>query len=217
MQRQKSNHSIISLLSRWTFIFFITFNSYHLNAEQNAGLMNSCDLRNLETLNIDSFDNCTQKQLDDYYLKLNTGTKLPKGDFNRKVQLASVSNLKNLLKSFGHEFEEYFLERLWKGKSFIRDNNNQVILFNRIIKNYPMFPAHVYIGQSLFDSSHSSIVIDYKHNEDIEGYRPSLDWLVNDRGLAIRDEIRKVKKSLYLGRAYVKDKFLLNFVLESTL
>ena len=59
-----------------------------------------------------------------------------------------------------------------------------------------MFPAHVYIGKSLFDSAQPSIVIDYKNNQDIEGYRPAIDWLVNKNGLAIRDEIRKVRKGL---------------------
>ncbi len=200
-------------VSHWTLFIIVFFYPLLLNAKS----INLCDLRNSEALNLESFDSCTQKQLDQYYLTLETGTQIPNGVFNGKVQIANSQNFKKFLSHFNHEPEEYFLERLWKGKSFSKSQNNQSILFNRIIKNYPMFPAHVYIGKSLFDSAQPSIVIDYKNNQDIEGYRPAIDWLVNKNGLAIRDEIRKVRKGLYLGRAYVKDKFLLNFVLESTL
>jgi hypothetical protein len=206
---QKSKY----LISHWTLFTIVFFSPLLLNAKS----INSCDLRNSEALKINSFDHCTQMQLDQYYLSLKTGTQIPNGVFNGKVQIGNSQNFKKFLSSFNHEAEEYFLERLWRGKSFSQTHNNQSILFNRIIKNYPMFPAHVYFGKSLFDSDQPSIVIDYKNNQDIEGYRPAIDWLVNENGLAIRDEIRKVRNGLYLGRAYVKDKFLLNFVLESTL
>ena len=76
-----------------------------------------------------------------------------------------------------------------------------------------LFPAKLYCGQSLLDGRREAIVIDYAYNDSIAGYQPKPDDLVNRHGLQIRDEIRMIRPGFYLGRAYVKKVFLLNFML----
>ena len=122
---------------------------------------------------------------------------------------------------------------LWKGKVFFR---SQGILRNRIEDlaivrlffpdagtipkltfdgdtTWLLFPARVSCGDSRFDPSRPSIVIDYAKGPEIEGYRPVPDKLAGSEGLNIRDEIRLVRPGFYLGRAYFGDTFGLNFTL----
>lgn len=133
-------------------------------------------------------------------------------------------------------------ERLWKGKVFNRDTRvlrnmirdrwilekvlrtdldsaeKVVVAGKRSWLFFPMkawllFPAKLYCGQSLLDSRRESVVIDYAFNDDIEGYRPNVDFLVARQGLHIRDEIRMIRPGFYLGRAYFGRVFGLNFTL----
>jgi hypothetical protein len=76
-----------------------------------------------------------------------------------------------------------------------------------------LFPAKLHCGQSLLDGRRESIIIDYAYNDGLPGYQARPDDLVNRHGLQIRDEIRMVRPGFYLGRAYAKKIFLLNFVL----
>jgi hypothetical protein len=78
-----------------------------------------------------------------------------------------------------------------------------------------LFPAKLYCGQSLIDSRRESIVIDYAFSDELPGYREKPDFLAGRRGLKVRDEIRMVRPGLYLGRAYMDNAFILNFVLYS--
>ena len=121
----------------------------------------------------------------------------------------------------------------WRGKAFFR---SQGILRNRIedlailrpIVTDPdtipkltfdgqttwlLFPAAVSCGESRLDPTRRSIVIDYARGPEIEGYRPMPDRLAGPEGLNIRDEIRRVRRGFYLGRAYFGDRFALNFTL----
>ncbi len=183
-----------------------------------------CDLRQRHSLNKESFDACSQEVLDEFYLKLNWGSKIPQGFFEGRVQLARrqlpaknlIARLRQFVPGYVREQEELLMERFWRGKVFYTTNTSQPILWNRILKKSEAFPAHVYVGESLFDTQKNSLVIDYLSNQDIEAYKPSRDWLVNSRALAIRDEIREVRPGLYLGRAYVRGKFFLNFILEKS-
>ncbi|MBC7661171.1 MAG: hypothetical protein H7249_15850 [Chitinophagaceae bacterium] len=99
---------------------------------------------------------------------------------------------------------------IWKGKIF---QNETQSLTNRIglMKQYP---AHVFCGQSLLDSRRESTILDYNLAEDLSHYNPMIDWQMTRRGLGVRDEIRMVHPGLYLGRAYVRNMFALNFVIE---
>lgn len=76
-----------------------------------------------------------------------------------------------------------------------------------------LFPAKLYCGQSLLDGRREAVIIDYAYNDGLPGYQARPDDLVNRHGLQIRDEIRMIRPGFYLGRAYAKKVFLLNFIL----
>ncbi len=76
-----------------------------------------------------------------------------------------------------------------------------------------LFPAKLYCGQSLLDGRRESIIIDYAYNETMPGYQEHPDALAGRNGLQVRDEIRMIRPGFYLGRAYLKKAFLLNFML----
>lgn len=78
-----------------------------------------------------------------------------------------------------------------------------------------LFPSHVYCGHSLVDRNRQAVIIDYAHGDRFKPYIPAVDGLAGRDWLQIRDEIRLVKPGLYLGRAYVGEIFLLNFLLEN--
>ncbi|HEY4369872.1 MAG TPA: hypothetical protein VGN07_21735 [Steroidobacteraceae bacterium] len=123
---------------------------------------------------------------------------------------------------------------LWRGKVFYRE---QRLLRNRIEdlqvlkpiidgdlstipkidvdseRQWLMFPARLYCGQSLLDSRRESIIIDYAFTDELPGYRERPDYLAGRNGFQIRDEVRMVRPGFYLGRAYAGKAFLLNFTL----
>lgn len=121
---------------------------------------------------------------------------------------------------------------LWKGKVFYRE---QRLLRNRIedltlvsallgedrarieqlkgTGDALFFPAKLYCGQSLLDGRRESIIIDYAFTDELPGYIEPIDRLVGRHGLQIRDEIRMVRPGFYLGRAYIRRAFALNFTL----
>jgi hypothetical protein len=122
---------------------------------------------------------------------------------------------------------------LWKGKVFFR---SQGVVRNRIedaaiLKallpdsgtipkltfdgqtTWLLFPAAASCGDSRFDPTRRSIVIDYAKGPQIEGYRSVPDDLAGPSGLNVRDEIRRVRAGFYLGRAYFGQRFALNFTL----
>lgn len=129
---------------------------------------------------------------------------------------------------------EHIAEAIWKGKVFYR---TQRVLRNRIndlaiLKPFfgddtksiqklevdgkdawLLFPAKLYCGQSLLDSRRESVIIDYAFTDDLPGYREKPDALAGREGLVIRDEIRMIRPGFYLGRAYMKKVFVLNFTL----
>ncbi len=129
---------------------------------------------------------------------------------------------------------EHIAEAIWKGKVFYRD---QSVLRNRINdlsilkpfiggeteslqkidvdgkEAWMLFPAKLYCGQSLLDGRRESVIIDYAFTDDLPGYREKPDALAGREGLVIRDEIRMVRPGFYLGRAYMKKVFVLNFTL----
>ncbi len=131
---------------------------------------------------------------------------------------------------------EHIGEFIWKGKVFYR---NEGVLRNRIedllalkpivgpdvekIKKldvdgkdaWLLFPAKLYCGQSLLDGRRESVIIDYAFTDDLPGYREMPDVLAGREGLEIRDEIRMIRPGFYLGRAYIKKVFALNFTLYS--
>jgi hypothetical protein len=122
---------------------------------------------------------------------------------------------------------------LWKSKVFFR---SQGILRNRIedlaiLKpiisdsdsipkltfdgdtTWLLFPARLSCGASRLDPGRRSILIDYSRGSEVEGFRPVPDKLAGPEGLNIFDEVRLVRRGLYLGRAYFGSRFALNFTL----
>jgi hypothetical protein len=191
----------------------------------------------------ESIRRLTQEQIDQLYRRLSSGPIpdgpfrgdmfVPKdadgnatiGDVADPVPplLRNVSAMK--LRRIGLAF--------WRGKVFFR---SQGILRNRIedlailrpiIGNtdriqkltfdgqttWLLFPAKVSCAESRLDTSQRSVVIDYSKGSEVEGYREVPDKLAGPEGLNIRDEIRVIRRGLYLGRAYFGPKFALNFTL----
>ena len=129
---------------------------------------------------------------------------------------------------------EHVAEALWKGKVFdrshriLRNRINDLAILKPLVGSdvgaiqkhevdgkdtWLLFPAKLFCGQSLLDGRRESIVIDYAFSDDLPGYREKPDALAGRDGFEIRDEIRMVRPGLYLGRAYVKRVFVLNFTL----
>ncbi len=159
----------------------------------------------------------------------------PKGTSER-ARVAEIAG--GGIKGFVVDLKAAKLERLgevvWKGKVFDRDHR---VLRNRIqdltiLKplvgpdirtiqkleidgkdTWLLFPAKLYCGQSLLDGRRESIIIDYAFTDDLPGYREKPDILAGREGLDIRDEIRMIRPGFYLGRAYMKKVFMLNFAL----
>ncbi len=125
-------------------------------------------------------------------------------------------------------------ERLWKGKKFDRENLElrNIIQFETTLaailgvdqdaipreelfgrNSGLLFAATLSCGESLLDPRRESVIIDYANNDRMQGYIEPIDSLVGRDGLAIRDEIRLVRPGFYLGRAYVRGDFALNFTL----
>ncbi len=159
----------------------------------------------------------------------------PKGSSER-ARLAEIvgGGIKGFIVDRKAATLEHIGEFIWKGKVFYRTEG---VLRNRIedllllkpivgpdvekIKKlevdgkdaWLLFPAKLYCGQSLLDGRRESVIIDYAFTDDLPGYREMPDVLAGREGLDIRDEIRMVRPGFYLGRAYIKKVFALNFTL----
>ncbi|MGD9726238.1 MAG: hypothetical protein AB7G68_12245 [Nitrospiraceae bacterium] len=129
---------------------------------------------------------------------------------------------------------EHVAEAVWKGKVFdrphriLRNRINDLTILKPLVgpdvgsiqklevdgkDTWLLFPAKLYCGQSLLDGRRESIIIDYAFTDDLPGYREKPDALAGRDGFEIRDEIRMVRPGFYLGRAYMKKLFVLNFTL----
>lgn len=188
-----------------------------------------------------TLDSWSQDELDLLYGLLPSGP-IPHGSFDGTIVMAQGGPLSFLAYKYGAEraeklrsWLESFGERIWKGKVF---NRRTMVLQNRIhltpLRSHLWFPAKLFCGQSRIDSRRESIIIDYAYNETLEGVegmygkgavyggdnspalRKPLDRIVGRNHLNIRDEIRMVRPGVYLGRAYISNAFVLNFVLEKS-
>lgn len=191
----------------------------------------------------DNFRALSQEQVDQIYTRLSSGAIPDgpfRGDlfFPRdRDGNASVRDLPDPAPRVLANVATMKVERLggalWKGKVFFR---SQGILRNRIedlalLKplitdnatipklsfdgetTWLLFPAKISCGDSRFDPTRRSVVIDYSRGAEVEGFRPVPDNLAGPEGLNIRDEVRIVRRGFYLGRAYFGDRFALNFTL----
>jgi hypothetical protein len=159
----------------------------------------------------------TQAELDTFYAQLASGP-IPNGEFHGtaifdKSDDNQAEKIFAILfpYGFGENFIKQLGVRFWKGKIFDAQEGRLTNRFAGIKR----FPASMFCGQSLLDSRRESIVLDYNYADQLPTYVPLVDWSMTRYGLGIRDEIRMVRPGLYLGRAYIKGTFALNFVLES--
>ena len=185
----------------------------------------------------------TQDQLDQIYKRLSAGPIpdgpfrgdlfFPRGG-NRKASVGELAGGgSDLVTKIAAMPAERLGRALWRGKVFFR---SQGILRNRIedlaflkaiipdpqtipkltfdgATTWLLFPAKLSCGESRLDQANRSIVIDYSKGSEVEGYREIPDKLAGPEALDIRDEVRQVRPGLYLGRAYFRNQFRLNFTL----
>jgi len=200
------------------------------------------DAERLE-LTPDSIRQLTQEQIDQLYVRLSSGPIpdgpfrgdlfFPK-DSDGHARLLDVADpVPPLLRDVAAREIRELGRAFWRGKVFFR---SQGILRNRIedlailepiIGNtdgiqrltfdgqttWLLFPALLSCGESRLDPSQRSVVIDYARGKEVEGYRDIPDKLAGPEGLNIRDEVRTIRRGLYLGRAYFGGKVGLNFTL----
>ncbi|MEO5822087.1 MAG: hypothetical protein ABIT71_16405, partial [Vicinamibacteraceae bacterium] len=122
---------------------------------------------------------------------------------------------------------------LWRGKMFFREEGalrnriEELAVLKAIIRDaesiptvtfegkttWLLFPAKLSCGASRFDAAHKSIVIDYSKGSTVKGYREVPDALAGPERLDIFDEVRLIRPGFYLGRAYFRGAFGLNFTL----
>jgi hypothetical protein len=185
----------------------------------------------------------SQEQVDQIYTRLNAGPIPDgpfRGDLffprdrNGRARVRDVSDPgPNVVGPLAALPIEDLGRMFWRGKVFFR---SQSIVRNRIedlaiLKpiisesdtipkltfdgqtTWLLFPARLSCGDSRFDPTRHSIVIDYAETDQIEGYRPVPDKIAGREGLRIRDEVRVVRPGFFLGRAYFGPRFGLNFTL----
>jgi len=195
------------------------------------------------SLTADSLKQFAQPELDAIYKSLSPGAIpdgpfrgdlfFPRGA-NKDLKIADVApNLPVALSAAAAMPFEKLGRVLWKGKVFfkstgvLRNRIDDLALLKPLIKDsssipkltfdgattWLLFPARVSCGASLLEPARRAIVIDYSKGPEIEGYRQVPDGLAGPDALDIHDEIRVVKPGLYLGRAYFRGTFRLNFTL----
>jgi hypothetical protein len=195
------------------------------------------------SLTADSLRRLSQVQIDQIYARLSTGPMPDgpfRGDlfFPRDAPgHTHVSDLSPTLPTELAVIAAMPVEQLgrvfWKGKVFfkadgiLRNRIEDLAILKPLIKDsatiprltfdgqttWLLFPAQVSCGTSLLEPGRRAIVIDYSKGPQIAGYRDIPDRLGGSEGLDIRDEVRLVKPGLYLGRAYFRGQFRLNFTL----
>lgn len=185
----------------------------------------------------------TQAQVDQIYARLSAGPIPDgpfRGDLffprdrDGRAQIREMSDASpNVLGPAAALTAEQLGRMLWRGKVFFRTD---AIVRNRVedllilrpivndVKTIPkltfdgqttwlLFPARLSCGESRFDTTRKSIVVDYSETAKIDGYREIPDALAGPERLNIRDEVRVIRRGFYLGRAYFGPRFALNFTL----
>lgn len=131
----------------------------------------------------------TQAQLDDLFKSKPAGA-IPNGEAKGTAIIAPGT-------SFSPEIAEFINLFTWKGKTF---DGPHGVLSNRILPlGLNAIIAEVYKDKSWLDGQ-ECIVLDYSKTSLVA------HW--------IRDEIRQIEPSLYLGKVYWGQKRLIDFCLE---
>jgi hypothetical protein len=191
----------------------------------------------------ESIKRLTQAEVDQIYQRLDSGPIpdgpfrgdlfFPRGA-KRDIRLGELNGVpRESLAELAVVRVESLGKALWLGKVFFRE---QGVLRNRIeelsvlkpfIRDWQsipkltfdgattwlLFPAKLSCGDSRFDAARKSITIDYAKGATIEDYREVPDALAGPERLDIFDEVRLIRPGFYLGRAYFRGAFGLNFTL----
>ncbi len=191
----------------------------------------------------DNLRTLTQEQVDQIYARLSSGALpdgafrgdlfFPR-DHSGRARIRDLADpAPGLLAHVAALRAERLGRVLWKGKVFFREQGlvrNRIddrLLLRPIIRDsdtipkltfdgettWLLFPARLSCGESRFDSTRPSIVVDYSEAPKLDGYRPVPDRLAGPDALNIRDEVRIIRPGFYLGRAYFGKRFALNFTL----
>ena|SRR5277367_3126966 len=131
----------------------------------------------------------SQKDLDDLFTSSQPGD-IPNGEANGTVIIAPGT-------TYSQEIAQFINHFAWQGKVFDASHGT---LRNRILPfGLNAIIAKVYKGESWFDHK-ECIVLDYSETSLLA------EW--------VRDEIRIISPSLYLGVVYWKNSRLVNFTIQ---
>lgn len=191
----------------------------------------------------DNLRSLTQDQVDQIYARLSAGPIPDgpfRGDLffprdrDGRARIRELSDAApNLLGPLAALQAEQLGGMFWRGKMFfrsqamVRNRIEDLLILRPIITDaetipkltfdeqttWLLFPARLFCGDSRYDPTRRSIVVDYAQTEQLEGYRPVPDKIAGPEGLNIRDEIRVIRRGFYLGRSYFGARFSLNFTL----
>jgi hypothetical protein len=184
-----------------------------------------------------------QAQVDQIYQRLDSGPIpdgpfrgdlfFPRGS-KSDIRLGELSGVpRDTLAELAVVRVEALGKALWRGKMFFREEGalrnriEELKVLKALIRDaesiptvtfdgkttWLLFPAKLSCGDSRFDAAHKSIVIDYAKGSTIKGYREVPDALAGPERLDIFDEVRLIRPGFYLGRAYFRGSFGLNFTL----
>jgi hypothetical protein len=187
----------------------------------------------LAGITTESLRSLPQWQIDQLYARLDGGP-IPDGDWQGSFFFADglgprtfVEGIENLdlVLPIDPDALSRFGETLWQGKRFSRDealarspvdpDSDLPELFGLALELPLLFPATLSCAESLHDPRKPSVVVDYSETHTHDGYVKEIDYLAGPSGLAIRDEMRRVRPGFYLGIAYARDQPLLVFTLTN--
>lgn len=191
----------------------------------------------------ESIRRLTQDEVDQIYQRLDSGPIpdgpfrgdlfFPRGS-KSDIRLGELSGVpRDTLAELAVVRVETLGKALWRGKVFfradgvLRNRIEELSILKAFVRDWEsipkltfdgattwlLFPAKLSCGDSRFDPAHKSILIDYSKGSTVEGYREVPDALAGPERLDIFDEVRLVRPGFYLGRAYFRGSFGLNFTL----
>jgi hypothetical protein len=196
-----------------------------------------------QSLTPESLKTLTQEQVDQIYARLSPGAIPDgpfRGDLffprdrDGRARIADLSDAApNTLGAIAALPVEELSRMFWRGKvlfrsqSLVRNRIEDLAVLRPVISDadtipkltfdgqttWLLFPARLSCGESRYDKTRRTIVIDYAQTAQLEGYRPVPDRIAGPEVLNIFDEIRVVRRGFYLGRSYFGARFALNFSL----
>jgi hypothetical protein len=180
-----------------------------------------------------------QEAIDQFYARLGSGP-IPRGFYQGSVLLPPDAGIGKTLASSklvravaSREKVEAFMELIWRGTNFYPE---QELARNRLDRaqlkrvkflirgklkipenkaEIEVLPGRLYCGQSLLDSRRESIIIDYRWNSRLPGYREQIDYVVGREAFDARTELRMIRPGFYLGRVALDHTLEFTLILQN--